>query len=190
MEPAQPAGPRILTINGGSSSIKFALFEAAAPLKRILAGGIERIGPPEATLRVKGFGQMESFSRLIVAPDHTSAVGVLMDWIEQHIGRDALTAVGHRVVHGGPKYREPALVTKEMVNELRQLTPFDPEHLPEEIQLTEAFHRRFPDLPQVACFDTAFHHDLPRWPSCCRFRAATSRRGCGGTGFTGCRMRS
>ena len=85
-----------------------------------------------------------------------------MDWIEQRIGRDALTAVGHRVVHGGPKYSEPALITKEMVEELRQLKPFDPEHLPEEIQLTEAFHRRFPDLPQVACFDTAFHHDLPR----------------------------
>jgi acetate kinase len=73
-----------------------------------------------------------------------------------------LTAVGHRVVHGGPKYSEPQLITKEMVGELRQLTPFDPEHLPEEILLTEAFHRRFPDLPQVACFDTAFHHDLPR----------------------------
>ena len=70
--------------------------------------------------------------------------------------------MGHRVVHGGPKYSEPALITKEMVEELRQLKPFDPEHLPEEIQLTEAFHHRFPDLPQVACFDTAFHHDLPR----------------------------
>ena len=69
------SSPRILTINGGSSSIKFALFEAAAPLKRILAGGIERIGTPEATLRVKGFGQMESFSRLIVAPDHTVGRG-------------------------------------------------------------------------------------------------------------------
>ena len=66
------------------------------------------------------------------------------------------------MVHGGPKYSEPALITKEMVEELRRLKPFDPEHLPEEIQLTEAFHRRFPDLPQVACFDTAFHHDLPR----------------------------
>jgi acetate kinase len=70
--------------------------------------------------------------------------------------------VGHRVVHGGPKYSDPQLITKEMVEELRRLTPFDPEHLPEEILLTEAFHRRFPELPQVACFDTAFHHELPR----------------------------
>ena len=162
MEPAKPASPRILTINGGSSSIKFALFEAGDPLKRILLGGIERIGLPDATFHVKGFGQVESFSRRIAAPDHTAAVGALMDWIEQRSGRDALTAVGHRVVHGGPKYSEPALITKEMVEELRQLKPFDPEHLPEEIQLTEAFHHRFPDLPQVACFDTAFHHDLPR----------------------------
>ena len=138
------------------------MFEAGDSPRRILEGGIERIGLPDAIFHVKGFGQMEDFSRLIAAPDHTAAVGVLMDWIEEHAGRDALTAVGHRVVHGGPKYSEPALITKEMVEELRQLKPFDPEHLPEEIQLTEAFHRRFPDLPQVACFDTAFHHDLPR----------------------------
>jgi acetate kinase len=158
----EPANPHILTINGGSSSIKFALFEAGDPLKRILEGGVERIGLPEATLRVKGLDQADNFSRPVAAPDHMVAVGALMDWIEQRIGRDALTAVGHRVVHGGPKYHDPALITKEMVDELRQLKPFDPEHLPEEIQLTEAFHRRFPELPQVACFDTAFHHDLPR----------------------------
>ena len=73
-----------------------------------------------------------------------------------------MTAVGHRVVHGGPKYSEPQRIDAEMVEELHRLSPFDPEHLPEEILLTEAFHRRFPDLPQVACFDTGFHHDLPR----------------------------
>jgi acetate kinase len=160
-----PASPRILTINGGSSSIKFALFEAreaGASLCRILEGGIERIGLPEATLRVKGLNKADNFSRPLAAPNHTVAVGALMDWIEQRSGHEALTAVGHRVVHGGPNYSEPQLVTKEMVEELRQLSQFDPEHLPEEILLTEAFHRRFPDLPQVACFDTAFHHDLPR----------------------------
>jgi acetate kinase len=98
----------------------------------------------------------------VKAPDHTVAVGILMDWIEQRSGRDALTAVGHRVVHGGPKYYKPQRITPEMITELKQLSPFDPDHMPEEILLTEAFHRRFPDLPQVACFDTAFHHDLPR----------------------------
>jgi acetate kinase len=66
------------------------------------------------------------------------------------------------VVHGGPKYSAPQRITADMVGELRRLSPFDPEHLPQELLLTEAFHRRFPNLPQVACFDTAFHHELPR----------------------------
>jgi acetate kinase len=158
----KPTHATVLTINGGSSSIKFALFDAGDSLQRILEGAIERIGLPETTLRVKGLNRSDNFSRLVTAPDHTAAVNVLMDWIEERGGRDALTAVGHRVVHGGPKYSEPQRITAEMVEELRQLSPFDPEHLPEEILLTEAFHRRFPDLPQVACFDTAFHHDLPR----------------------------
>jgi acetate kinase len=154
--------PRILTINGGSSSIKFAVFEAGDSLRRILEGSIDRIGLPEATLRVKGLDPADNFSRLVTAPDHTAAVGALMDWIEERVGSDGLTAVGHRVVHGGPNYSQPQRITAEMVEELHQLSAFDPEHLPEEILLTGAFHRRFPDLPQVACFDTAFHHDLPR----------------------------
>jgi acetate kinase len=154
--------PRILTINGGSSSIKFALFETGDSLRRILEGGIERIGLPDAALRVKGLNQADNLARSVTAPDHTVAVSALMDWIEERSGHEALTAVGHRVVHGGPKYSKPQRITAEMVEELHRLSPFDPEHLPEEILLTEAFHRRFPDLPQVACFDTAFHHDLPR----------------------------
>jgi len=158
----KPANPRILTINGGSSSIKFALFEAGDALRQILDGGIERIGLPEATFVVKGSDQADNFARSVKAPDHTVAVSILMDWIEQRSGRDPLTAVGHRVVHGGPKYYKPQRITAEMVTDLKQLSPFDPDHMPEEILLTEAFHRRFPDLPQVACFDTAFHHDLPR----------------------------
>src|ERR1700736_2518621 len=158
----KPANPRILTINGGSSSIKFALFDAVDSLRWILQGGIDRIGLPEATLRVKGLDPTDNLSRLVTAPDHTAAVGALMDWIEERSGRDALTAVGHRIVHGGPKYSEPQQITVEMVEELRRLSPFDPEHLPEEILLTETFRRRFPDLPQGGCFDTSFHYDLPR----------------------------
>jgi acetate kinase len=153
---------RILTINGGSSSIKLALFEGDRSLRRILEGKIERIGLPEATFIVKGLDKAENFSREVTAPDHTAAVAVLMDWIEERFRHGALTAVGHRVVHGGPKYSEPQRITKEIMEELHDLEPFDPEHLPEEILLAEAFHRRFPDLLQVACFDTAFHRDMPR----------------------------
>ena len=127
----KPTNPRILTINRGSSSIKFALFEAGDSLRRILEGGIERIGLPEATLRVKGLNPADNFSRLVTAPNHTVAVSALMDWIEERCGLDALTAVGHRVVHGGPKYSTPRRITGEMVEELQRLSPFDPEHLPE-----------------------------------------------------------
>jgi len=152
----------VLTINGGSSSIKFALFEAGESLIRILEGSIERIGLPDAGLRVKGLNPADNISRSVKAPDHTVAVEVLMDWVEERGDHQLLAAVGHRVVHGGPKYSEPQVITAEMIAELHRLSPFDPEHLPEEILLTEAFQRRFPELNQVACFDTAFHHDLPR----------------------------
>ncbi len=157
-----PSGPSVLTINGGSSSIKFALFECGATLKRIFAGKIEGVGQPQGNFAVEGSGESENFSRPLVAPDHATAVSALIDWLEPRIKHRALAAIGHRVVHGGPKYWEPTRITPKLVTELRRIIPFDPEHLPEEILLMEAFHRRFPKLPQIACFDTAFHHDLPR----------------------------
>ena len=155
------ASPCIFTVNGGSSSIKFALFEASDPLRRILDGAVERIGLPGAALRVNSANPADNISRPVSLPDYKAAVGVLVDWIEERVGRDSLAAVGHRVVHGGPKYFKPERVTAEVIAELRRISPFDPEHMPEEILLTETFHRHFPDLPQIACFDTEFHHDLP-----------------------------
>ena len=158
----KPTNPQILTINGGSSSIKFALFEVGDPLRRILEGEIERIGLPESTFVVKGLNKAENFTRPVTAANHTEAIKLLMDWVEGRIQRGELTAVGHRVVHGGPKYSQPQRITAEMLEELHQLQFFDPEHLPEEILLTEAFFHRFPNLVQIACFDTTFHHDMPR----------------------------
>ena len=157
-----PAPPLVLTINGGSSSIKFALFEAGDSLRPILRGGIEGIGRQEAVLRVEGVSEEDTVSRPVPAADHKAAVDSLMDWLESRSGGGPLTAVGHRVVDGGPKYSEPQRITPAMIGELHRLSPFDPEHMPEELLLVEAFQRRFPELPQVACFDTAFHHDLPR----------------------------
>jgi acetate kinase len=152
----------ILTINGGSSSIKFALFDAGPTLPRILSGKIESIGQPQSTFTVKGQNPTDNFSRSITAPDHHAAVKALMDWIRERFPRGELSVVAHRIVHGGPKYWQPQRITLDMLKELRQLSPFDPEHLPEEILLAEAFQRNFPDVPQIACFDTEFHHDLPR----------------------------
>jgi acetate kinase len=156
------APKKILTINGGSSSIKFALFEVGAVLRRIWSGQIERIGLPGARLTVKDLARGKRISQKISAPSHLAAVGVLTAWMGDKIGPGELAAIGHRVVHGGPQYSQPERITAKVVRTLRQLTPFDPEHLPEEIVLTEAFLRRFPKLPQIACFDTAFHHAMPR----------------------------
>jgi acetate kinase len=152
----------ILTINGGSSSIKFALFTASRSLPLTLKGQIARIGLPDTTFSVQGADQIEYFARPVAAKDHTAGVALLMDWIKEQDIAGSLVAVGHRIVHGGPNFHEPQRLTLELVEALRRLTALDPEHLPEEIALAEAFHRRFPHLPQVACFDTAFHHDLPR----------------------------
>jgi acetate kinase len=98
----------------------------------------------------------------VAAPDHAAAVGVLVDWLSRRGVLEGLVAVGHRVVHGGPTYSEPQRITAAMLEVLRGFVPFDPEHLPEELLLTETLSRRLPQLPQVACFDTAFHHDMPR----------------------------
>jgi acetate kinase len=152
----------ILTVNGGSSSIKFALFEAGERQRRIVKGSLERIGLPHATLKLEALDSADSITRSVAAPDHAAAVNELMNWIEARGERDALSAVGHRVVHGGPRYSAPRRISLELIAELRRLSPFDPAHLPEELLLIEAFQRRFPQLPQVACFDTEFHHDLPR----------------------------
>lgn len=158
----KPANSHVLALNGGSSSIKFAIFDAGDPVQRVLAGAVERIGLAEAILRVEGLTSADSFSRSVTAPDHIAAASVLVDWIEERIGPNILAAVGHRVVHGGPKYSAPQIITAKLIEDLRGLSSFDPQHLPEEIMLAEAVHRHFPALPQVACFDTAFHHDLPR----------------------------
>src|SRR4051812_8411519 len=116
----KPALPRVLTINGGSSSIKFALFEVGNSLRRILEGGVERIGQLEATLRVKGLEKADNCFRPVTAPDHAAAVDALICGIEERYAIETMTAVGHRVVHGGPKYSQPQRITAEMVEELRR----------------------------------------------------------------------
>ncbi len=159
---ATPAKASVLTVNSGSSSIKFALFQADDSLRRVLEGRIERIGLSQPLLVVKGVEQRDNFSRAVTMPGRTAAMECLLDWLKERTGCEPLIAIGHRIVQGGPKYSAPQRITPEMVGALRQLSPFDPGHLPDEILLTEAFHRRYPDLPQIACFDTAFHHDMPR----------------------------
>jgi acetate kinase len=179
-----PGGKFILTVNGGSSSIKFALFETGS-LQRIFSGRIEGIGLPKGSFTLKGPNKTDNFSQPIAVRDYAAAVKVLMSRIGERIPHDQLAAVGHRVVHGGPKYWEPQLITPKMIAELHQMSPFDPEHLPGEILLTKTIQRLFPKLPQFACFDTAFHHDLPRVAQLLPIPRRYNRKGVRRYGFHG-----
>jgi len=154
--------PCILTVNSGSSSVKFALFEDSDPPRRVFGGTIERIGMPGSTLNLDDPAHARAASRPISAEHHGAAAEALLDCIGDRLGGLAPVAAGHRVVYGGSQHGDPEFATDEIVEDLRHLTPFDPEHLPGAILLIEAISRRFLDLPQVLCFDTAFHRDLPR----------------------------
>ena len=155
------APPCILTINGGSSSIRFAVYEAGGALRRQLDGKIDRIGVRGTNLVVTDAAGTPQVSRRLGAAGHRTAVGVLLDWLEAQPIFVSVTAVGHRVVHG-MTHSAPEKVTPKLLAELHRITPYAPEHLPREIGLIEAFRTRHPKLPQVACFDTAFHRSMPR----------------------------
>lgn len=155
-------GPFILTINGGSSSLKFALFRDDNPLVRVVRGMIDRIGLPDGEMVITNIMTEQSERRDLKKLDYAACVNLLVEWLERNAGRENLRTIGHRVVHGGSKYRRPACVTSAMLAELRRISPYDPEHLPSEIRLIEAFNLRFPKLVQIACFDTAFHREMPR----------------------------
>jgi len=157
----KPGSPCVLTINGGSSSIKFALFEAVGLLGRILDGNVDRVGLSGTNLTFRDSTGKSPDSRIIDTNDRGSAVAFLLDWLETQQVFSSIEAVGHRVVHG-MTHSEPERVTPELLDELHRITPYDPDHLPLEIHLIEAFRQRYPRLPQVACFDTAFHRTMPR----------------------------
>ena len=157
----KPAKPSVLTINGGSSSIKFAEYQLGEPLNRGLHGTVDRIGMSGTNLTFQLPGTNQRDSRRLDASDHKSAATLLMDWLEELHGFESVCAAGHRVVHG-MQHTAPELVTRELLDELHRISPYDPDHLPREIQLIEAFRQRHPKLPQVACFDTAFHRTMPR----------------------------
>lgn len=157
-----PSGSRcVLAINGGSSSIRFAVFEVGASPRPVLSGKIDRIGPGPTSLAITRVGEVPQQPRKLIAGDYKTAVAQLLDWLETEPRFDDIRAVGHRVVHG-MQHSEPERITAKLLTELRRLTPYDPSHLPGEIALIEAIRARHPRLPQVACFDTAFHRTLPR----------------------------
>jgi acetate kinase len=155
--------PNVLTLNGGSSSIRFAFYDGANTSRKLLDGKIERIGASGTNLTVDEFklGSAVQTKTMMEAADRRGATAFLLKWLAAHPMFGALGAVGHRVVHG-MRHSTPQRVTAELLAELKRIVPYDPEHLPGEIELIEALGRAHPELPQVACFDTAFHRSMPR----------------------------
>ena len=150
----------VLTLNGGSSSIRFAVFKTGGSLRRLLSGKIDRIGSKGSALLAEDSGGGKSIRRPVRAGDHPAAVEALLDWIGEQPAAAAIVGVGHRIVHG-MRRSKPERVTERLLADLERIVPFDPEHLPGEIALVREVGRRHPGLPQVACFDTAFHCDMP-----------------------------
>lgn len=158
---ANPQPGSILTINGGSSSIRFALFGSDDSPARSLHGKLDRIGLGGTLLTFRDETSDQQGRIEVAAEDHKPAVESLLDWLEDHVSFDALAGIGHRIVHG-MHHTQPTPVSRPLLDELRRISPFDPKHLPREIELMEACARRHPELKQVACFDTAFHANMPR----------------------------
>ncbi|NOY52111.1 MAG: acetate/propionate family kinase [Deltaproteobacteria bacterium] len=152
---------KILTINSGSSSIKFSLYRMEKEEERILTGEMQGIGPDGGLFSARN-GEGETWiheERSL--PDHGTAMRLLLDRLRgQALDRD-LDAVGHRVVHGGIRHSRPERITPGLLAELKRLTPFVPEHLPHELSAIETIGRDYPALAQVACFDTMFHRRMP-----------------------------
>jgi len=148
----------ILTLNAGSSSIKFGLFDAATLVEE--AGGqVERIGgAAELDLEIPGEPKVET---RIPAADHHAAVTAIFAAIAPHMGARKLAGVGHRVVHGGPDHGAPLRLTPERIDELARLEPLAPLHQPHNLAAVRASMSAFPGTVQVACFDTAFHRGHP-----------------------------
>jgi acetate kinase len=145
----------VLALNAGSSSLKFTLFAVTEPLAPVARGTIDH---DEATLTVAQPGGGRHRQHLATR-DPAEAV---LQWLGSAGLRESVQRVGHRVVHGGLKYAAPVLIDDEVLRELRRLVELSPDHLPAEIELIERFRSRLPQARHVACFDTAFHRDLPR----------------------------
>ena len=152
-------GTTVLTINGGSSGIKFALYEAATPLKLLFSGQLE-FHDNNNTFTIINALTLQQINTAIQNVEPYDTGDFLIEQLIKQDLFDSIKLIGHRIVHG-MKYTVPQLITPKLLKELKEISAYDPEHLPGEIKLIEAFQKRFPAIPQVACFDTFFHHEMP-----------------------------
>ncbi len=153
--------PLLLTLNAGSSSLEFALYEPVEPVgDALFQGAIRDIGG-SARFDLLRCPDDNRGDWRIEAKDHEEAVAELLRWLEQHPFQPRLLAAGHRVVHGGELFSRPVLLNASTLRQLDALVPLAPLHMPHNLAAVRALARQLPGIPQVACFETAFHHDMP-----------------------------
>ncbi|OVE75555.1 hypothetical protein BVX98_07265 [bacterium F11] len=152
----------ILCLNSGSSSLKFSLYLVGSETEKLLATGtVERIGSKNSSLQISDPKGKRSLAKSLRCPNHKSAVRIAFEAIT-NLSLPQPVAIGHRIVHGGPKYSSPELVTPSLLKTLNKLVSLAPLHLPSGLLGIDSVKGRFPKLPQVACFDTAFHRHMPQ----------------------------
>jgi len=150
----------ILVINCGSSSLKFSLYNVA-PLLPEWSGNVSHIGSGKGKLEIKNRQHQLIESRSVNFKDLDAAVKEVIRWLKDNDHQDRLLAIGHRLVQGGPEHRQPEIITPQLLKTLDGFVYLAPNHLPDELKTIKAFQAAFPGTPQVACFDTAFHKDMP-----------------------------
>jgi acetate kinase len=154
----------IITLNAGSSSIKFALFAAESGEwpRMITIGQIEGIGvSPEFEAKVDGNKVKRALTGAELPKNHDDALKIIIGWLSETFPDAKIAAIGHRVVHGGPIYSAPMLIDAAAVKVLETFSPLAPLHQPHNLAGIAAAERAFPGIPQVGCFDTAFHRTMP-----------------------------
>lgn len=150
----------ILTINTGSSSIKFAIYRCGEGEELHSRGEISQIGSPEGVFSLskndKVTHQQGTYS------NHEQAFQKLTEWLQQESSELSISAIAHRVVHGGQYYHRPVLIDSSVIDRLKNLIEYDPLHMTSEVMGIQLCNELYPEATQVACFDTAFHHTLPQ----------------------------
>lgn len=152
----------ILTVNRGSSTLKSALYQIGDRDELLVSMAFDQMGASGGRLKIAD----QSGTALLDSPfdssDSSAAMEAMFKWLGEHDYLSRLTGAGHRLVHSGPRYMEPQRITPKFLSEIEKLVPLDPDHMPAAIEGIKFIARKFPDLPQVACFDTAFHGSLPK----------------------------
>jgi len=174
----------ILALNTGSSSIKFSLFESGEREELLFSGSLTRIGLNEGRFSVVDSGGRYIDCERVEAVDHETACRKVFSWVMNH-GPGIPDAVGHRVVHGGPRYTASERVTPELLDSVAKLVPYAPEHLPQALNAIRYAASEFPGVLQVACFDTAFHSTIPPVAKLCPIPEEYRREGVLRYGFHG-----